>query len=247
MAGWRPLGVCLAAALALAACSPEPASDSGAASSQPADLSWYLEPAFKAAFGGSPPVAREVERQDGKATVQYSPNMLVDLGGDRVALVSTGALEGCQDCGGAVAIHYLQRSGGEFHVVGQWLDLRPRASVGALPEAHVRTDLFARPALQIELPDRNQGCETASASLFELEPGGPILRARDIVTARSNIAMGAVRVGPMIDDYGNILPDVKGERFRVAYRGTLPGEVIYAPGKPQGVWTPQGEFKLPEC
>jgi hypothetical protein len=241
--GWARL----APILFLAACSPDKAPDNAAASSQAADLSWFLQPAFRAAFGQDAPAPREIERQGRKLVIQFSPKQLTDLGGDRVALISTGAPDGCQECGGAVAVHYLQRTNGEFRVVGQWLDLRPQNTIGAPPEAHTRTDLFAHTALQIEVPDRNQGCETAAASLFEFAPAGPALRAADIVTARSNIAMGAVRVGPMVDDNANILPDARGQRFIVRYRGTLPGDVTYAAGRPDGVWTPQGKFDLPDC
>jgi hypothetical protein len=246
----------LAAAFALAACSPDkpPSSQKdAAASSQPADLSWYLQPAFKAAFGVDAPAPHAVDRRGQPMVMQYSPHLLADLGDGRMALISTGAPpDGCQGCGGAVSVHYLKRSDDGFHVVGQWYDLGPLGPTGDAPVTRIRGDLFARPALQIEVSDRNQGCETAAASLFELGPNGPVPRARDIVTARSNIAMGALRAGPMVDDFGNILPDVKGEHFRVQYRGTLPGEVTYAPaahaaGAPEGVWAPQGDFKLPDC
>jgi len=61
--------------------------------------------------------------------------------------------------------------------------------------------------------------------------------------------MGAVRVGPMVDDNANILPEVKGRHFRVEYRGTLPGTLTYAPapGAPGGLWVSHGDIKLPEC
>ena len=113
---------CLAAALAMAACSPAKAPDSGAASSQGPDLSFYLQPAFRAAFGADAPAAHDVDRPGGKAVMQVSPHLLADLGGGRMALISTArrrAASDCQDCGGAVAVHYLRQVNGEFHVEGQ--------------------------------------------------------------------------------------------------------------------------------
>jgi hypothetical protein len=232
MPGARTLSACLAAALALAACSPAKAPDADAASSQAPDLSFYLQPAFRAAFGADAPAPHDIERPGGKKAVMlFSPHLIADLGGGRVALISTGAPAptDCQDCGGAVAVHYLRQANGEFTVEGQWFDEGPLAASGDLPVTRVRADLFAHPALEDEFTGRNQGCESASVNLFELAPGGPVLRARNIVTARSNIAMGGVRVGPMVDDNANILPEVKGRHFRVEYRGTLPGTLTYAP------------------
>jgi hypothetical protein len=251
MSGVRTLSACLAAALTLGACSPAKAPDADAASSQGPDLSFYLQPAFRAAFGADAPAPHEIVRPGGKAVMQFSPHLIADLGDGRVALISTGApaASDCQDCGGAVAVHYLRRVNGEFHVEGQWFDPGPFGASGDLPVTRVRGDLFAHPALEDEFSGRNQGCENASVDLFELTLGGPVLRAGNIPTARSNIAMGAVRVGPMVDDNANILPEVKGEHFRVEYRGTLPGTLTFAPaaGAPGGLWTSHGDIKLPDC
>ena len=57
----------LAAIVGLAACSPAKAPDADTASSQAPDLSFYLQPAFKAAFGTDAPAPHAIDRPGGKA------------------------------------------------------------------------------------------------------------------------------------------------------------------------------------
>ncbi len=238
---------CLAGALLVAACSPAktPPEDDEAAASSQAALDADLGPAFFAAFHMPAPAPHEIERQGQKIELQYSPALLADLGDGRLALVSKGeAAEG----GGGLAVHYLHRSGDKFSVLGQGYDLCPVSGAGVPgPEARVRRNLFDRPALQAEVAERKMGCEIAAASLYELLPAGPALRAQNIVTMRNNIPMGAMRTGPQVDYYGNILPDEKGKGFKVRYHGSHEGDVAWAPGA-GGTWAAQaGRFKPPEC
>ncbi len=241
MAGGRQLGAGLLAALGLlAACAKKPET------LQTADLSIYMPAAFKTAFGAQDTAPHDVTIKGKPVTMQFSPHLLVDIGGNRAALISTGASADCQDCGGAIAVHYMQRDNGEFRVVGQWFDLAPSAGSGDPPTAQTRTDLFDHTALQLEAVDRMQGCTFSTANVYELEPTGPALRAKDIVMMRDNIAMGALRRGVQVDDYANVLPEKKGRSFLVQYHGTLPGDLHFSPG-PNGVWTSVGNIKLPDC
>ena len=238
------LGAAVAAALLACACSP--AKPDKAAES--VSLSQDLDPVFQLAFGSLAPSPREIQRGGKTVDIEYSPAHIQDLGDGRIALISTGVSpEGCAPCARAVAIHYLARTGAGYRVTGQWLDLGAVDNAGEKPDARFRDDLFERTALDIEMPDENQGCNEITGTLYELLPAGPALRAAGINTHRSNIAMGGIRVGLQVDDYGDILADSKGKRFMVRYRGTYPGEVPYAPGGANGVWTPQNGFKIPVC
>ena len=233
----------LAAAL-LAACSPaKPDKDAD----KGPDLSAQLEPAFEAAFGGPGPAAHEAPRDGKMVSLQYSPVKLADLGDGRVALVSTAVWpDGCPQCGGAVAVHYLTRTGMAFHVDKAWYDLGPSGTFGDAPDARVRLDLFERPTLQAETSDRVTGCEMTHTSLYELTPAGPVLRARDILAKRDNIPMGAMRSNRLADYYGNVLSEGKGKGFSLHYHGTTEGDVPYAAG-PDGVWKASGGIALPPC
>lgn len=246
------IGVCIAVAF-LAACSPGKSTDAGSASdSAPsADLSIYLDQAFKTAFGASGQAAHDIPRQGQPVAMTFAPKDLIDIGGGRLALISASLPAGddCDDkCGRAVAVHYLRKAAdGSFQVTGQWWDLLPAGPLDGASEARIREDLFAAPAVQIEVPHRDRGCQSSSAALFELAPSGPVLRARDISTARTNIPMGALRLGAQVDYYGNILPDVKGQRFKVHYHGSTEGDAVYGPGAAAGVWAQTAQFNLPEC
>ena len=236
-------GAAIAAALLACACSPK---KEEAAFSAP--LSQDMDPAFQLAFGSLAPSPREIERGGKKVDVEYSPAHIQDLGDGHIALISTGVSpDGCAPCARAVAIHYLVRTGMGYRVTGQWLDLAAVDNAGEAPDARFREDLFDKTALDIEMPDENQGCNEVTGTLYELLPAGPALRAAGINTHRSNVAMGGIRVGLQVDDYGDILADQKGKRFMVRYRGTYPGEAPYAPGGTNGQWLPQTGFKIPVC
>jgi hypothetical protein len=232
------------AALALAACNkPRPSDDEASASSQAA-LDAELQPAFVAAFGQPSPAPHAVTRGGQEDSVQFSPKMLIDLGGGRLALISRGeAPEG----GGTVALAYQTQAGEKFTVTGQWFDLQPQSGASqGVPDIRLRKGLFDKPALEIEAADRKMGCDMASAALYELLPGGPALRAKDIVTERNNIPMGAMRTGPQVDHYGNVIADAAGRTFKVHYHGSFEQDVTWGPGA-GGLWSPTGAVKLPDC
>ena len=226
----------------LAACSkaPDP-------SGLPADINQALQPAFLAAFGHEAPALHEIVRGGKTLTLAFSPAAISDLGGGEVALVSRAAPDGgCEGCDWAVAVHYLKARDNRFTVDKAWYDLTPQGPLDDPPRLRVRADLFDRPALASESPRRDRGCEMSVVALYELLPSGPALRAQDIPTERNNIPMGALRLGPQVDLYGNVIADRKGRRFKVHYHGTTDGDVIWSPG-PDGVWKPSGGIPLPDC
>jgi hypothetical protein len=229
--------------LALAACSPGKSKDAGL----PEDLSVSLKPAFQTAFGADAPAAHDIVRDGKTVTLQFSPAAIANLKDGRVALVSRGVeTDGCQDCAWALAVHYLSAQDNHFAVTGQWWDVLKPGLLDQPPEAHVREDLFSRPAVQVEGDLRDRGCDMKTAALIALEPAGPVVRARDLSTARSNIPMGALRTGLQVDYDANIVADKTDKAFHIRYRGTSEGDVSYAPSA-GGMWAPSGGIKLPDC
>ena len=232
----------LAAFAFLAACSkaPDP-------SGLPADISQALQPAFLTAFGHEAPAPHDILRGGKTTTLTFSPQAIYDLGGGEVALVSRAAPDnGCNGCDWAVAVHYLKARNNRFTVDHGWFDVAPQGPLDDPPHLRLRGDLFDHPALESEVPRRDRGCEMSLVTLYELLPSGPALRARDIPTERNNIPMGALRLGPQVDLYGNVIADRRGKSLKAHYHGTTEGDVIWMPGS-DGVWKPSGGIPLPDC
>ena len=226
----------------LAACSkaPDP-------SGLPADINQALNPAFLAAFGHEAPAAHDIVRGGKTLTLAYAPAAIYDLGGGEAALVSLAAPDGgCNGCDWAVAVHYLKARDNRFTVDKAWYDVTPQGPLDDPPRLRIRADLFDRPALASETPRRDRVCEMSLVTLYELEPAGPVLRAQDIPTERNNIPMGALRLGPQVDLYGNVIADRKDKAFKAHYHGTTEGDVIWTPGA-DGVWRASGGIPLPDC
>ena len=133
-----------------------------------------------------------------------------------------------------MAVHYLSARDNRFTVQKGFFDIAPQGPLDDPPHLRIRTDLFDHPALEVESPRRDKGCVMSIVSLYELQPEGPRLRAREIVTERNNIPMGALRIGPQVDLYGNVIAGKKGKAFKVHYHGTTEGDVDWTPG-PDGV------------
>ncbi len=226
----------------LAACSkaPDP-------SGLPADINQALQPAFLTAFGHEAPAQRDIVRGGKTLSLTFSPAAIYNLGGGEVALVSLAAPDGgCYGCDWAVAVHYLKAEANRFTVEKSWFDVTPQPPLDDPPHLRVRGDLLDRPVLQAESPRRDKGCEMTVVALYELTPSGPQLRAREVPTERNNIPMGALRLGPQVDMYGNVIADKKGKTFKVHYHGTTEGDVTWSPGA-DGVWRVSGGIPLPEC
>ena len=227
---------------ALAACSkaPDP-------SGLPADINQALQPAFLTAFGHEAPAAHDIVRGGKTLSLAFSPKAIINLGGGEVALVSRAAPDsGCNSCDWAVSVHYLKARDNRFTVEKSWFDVVPQRPLDDPPTLRLRGDLFDRPVLEAEAPRSEHGCEMTIVSLYELLPEGPRLRADEVPTERNNIPMGAMRAGPQVDLYGNVIADAKGKSFKVHYHGTTEGDVIWSPG-PGGAWKVSGGIPLPDC
>jgi hypothetical protein len=218
------------------------------ASSLPDDVSQSLNPAFLTAFGHDAPADHEITRAGKAMDVAYAPEAIARLSDNEVALASLAAPadNSCNACTWSVAVHYLTAQDNRFTVQRSFFDIAPQGPLDDPPHLRIRTDLFKQPALQVESPRRDRGCEMSIVSLYELMPDGPKLRAREIVTERNNIPMGALRTGLQVDLYGNVISGKKGKTFKVHYHGTTEGDVDWTPGK-DGVFKPTGGIPLPEC
>jgi hypothetical protein len=237
------LGPALLLVLALAACNraKQP-------SDLPADVGESLQPAFLTAFGHDAPAEHEITRAGKTVEVAYSPAAIAKLSENEVALASLAAPSdnGCDACTWSVAIHYLTAKDNRFTVQKAFYDIARQGPLDDPPHLRVRYDLFDRPAIEAESPRRDRGCDMTIVSLYELTPAGPKLRASEVPTARNNIPMGALRSGPQVDLYGNVIADKKGKTFKVHYHGSTEGDVTWSAG-PDGVFKPSGGIPLPGC
>jgi hypothetical protein len=238
-----PALLVLTLTLALAACGKH-----REASALPDDVGQSLNAAFLTAFGRDAPADHEIMRGGKAIDVAYSPEVIARLSDNEVALASLAAPadNSCNACTWSVAVHYLNARDNRFTVQKSFFDIAPQGPLDDPPHLRIRTDLFDHPALQVESPRRDRGCVMSIVSLYELEPDGPKLRANEIVTERNNIPMGALRTGPQVDLYGNVIAGQKGKAFKVHYHGTTEGDVNWTPGK-DGVFTATGGIPLPGC
>jgi hypothetical protein len=227
----------------LAACSK--AKDGG---DLPADVNQSLQPAFLTAFGHDAPADHEITRAGKAVDVAYSPAVIAKLSDDAVALGSLAAPpdNSCNACTWSVAVHYLTAKDNRFTVAKTFFDIAPQGPLDDPPHLRVRYDLFDHPAIEAESPRRDRGCEMSIVSLYELTPDGPKLRASEVPTARNNIPMGALRPGPQVDLYGNVIADQKGKTFKVHYHGSTEGDVTWTAGA-DGVFRATGGVPLPGC
>jgi hypothetical protein len=227
----------------LAACSK--ARDGGAL---PADVNQALQPAFLTAFGHDAPAGHEITRAGKAIDVAYAPAVIAKLSDDEVALGSLAAPadNSCNACTWSVAVHYLTAKDNRFTLQKAFFDIAPQGPLDDPPHLRVRYDLFDRPALEAESPRRDRGCEMSVVTLWELTPEGPKLRASEAPTARNNIPMGALRAGPQVDLYGNVIADQKGKSFKVHYHGSTEGDVTWSAGA-DGVFRATGGVPLPAC
>jgi len=218
------------------------------ASDLPADLGQSLNPAFLTAFGGDAPADHPITRAGKAIDLSFSPAVIARLSDNEAALASIAAPAdgGCNACTWSVAVHYLKAKDNRFTVEKAFFDVATQGPLDDPPHLRVRYDLFDGPTLEAESPRRDRGCDMTVASLFELTPEGPKLRASEVPTARNNIPMGALRAGPQVDLYGNVIADKKGKTFKVHYHGSTEGDVTWTAG-PDGVFRASGGVPLPGC
>jgi hypothetical protein len=182
--------------------------------------------AFEMAFGDAAPVERKVTREgvDYQETLTYRPAKLVPMSEGHVALVSlaTNASD-CHACSGAMAIHYLRRTGTTWTLEGGWPEIVGGNGFGAPPDWTVRTDLGEPLYIVAEAGWSGQGYTCSSADLIELMPGAPRVLGQDIPIHYDNEGVGTPPVVNIVGTLGRG-PDGK---LRVTFTGSKTGFTDY--------------------
>ncbi len=182
--------------------------------------------AFQAAWGSAPPVLwRAPDAKADEEPVTYSRGELVPLGSDRYALISEGQGGDGHVSAGALAVHYLTRSGTGFSRTGAWPNLVVGGTFGSPPQWSVRTDLTPAPAVVTEAGGTWQGYSCSWSDVVELTPERPVLRADGIPVAYSS---DGARGDAGEEMEGELTPDMKGRSFSVRYSGDRSVAVRYA-------------------
>ena len=198
--------------------------------------------AFRAAWGGPPPIER-TETHEGQTDVRtYRSGKLVPLGNARFALITGGQGSEGHVHAGSLAVHYLTRTADGFERTGSWPGLLVSGTWGAPPDWSIRTDLTPSPTLVVEAGGTWQGYTCSWAHLVELTPTRPVIRVDQISTGYgSGGALGDA--GESVE--GRIIPGRKGETIRVQYTGDRTATVTYA--KVGEVYDPVDLPELPGC
>jgi hypothetical protein len=174
--------------------------------------------AFKIAFGRPAPAS--VQTSDGRQIV-YSPQAMINLGNNLVALVSAG---------------------GETEVAHASEGVLAIGGVGPESQAaswKVRTDLDTDPVMVTYAEDGGQGCYAGRSDIIALTPAGPIVRASDVILY-TEYKPDEGDSSPAYKFRGQIVPEKVGQSFRVDLHGTRTivqkytrsGDKFYLTGEP---------------
>lgn len=248
------------AVLALAACqqpAEEPKAGTTGAASAPApaatplpalDLNdpQQLTAAFRAAWDRAAPAVAPANENSGSAAFTFTTGKLVALGGERYAFVSDGQGDDGHASPGAVAIHYLERTAEGFRRVDAAPLIVDGGTFGNPPEWTLQPGLFAAPALIAASGGTWQGYSCSGASVVELTPARPVLRADFVRLNYSN--GGAVLDGQTAEEMeGRLVPGTPGRDFTVQYTGASTARVIWRLAA-DGTYKPANEpADLPWC
>lgn len=201
--------------------------------------------AFEAAWEAGAPVtasdARLNDEDDNRwpepvaGSFEFRQGQVVRLGTDLYALISSGHASSARASSpGALAFHYLSRTEDGF----RRLDVSPifiaGGSGGEPPSFTIRDDLTPAPAVVITTAG---AC--AKTQIVELTPSHPVLRARDIPTARSTDSgeggwEGALQTGRV------------GRDFEVQYSGASESRATWILTD-MGTYRATGQPRLPGC
>lgn len=228
------------AALALAACQrpaedkapeasgPPPASAAPAAPLPAVDVDSpaQLALAFRAAWDRAPPVKAPAPEESGGGDFTFSSGKLTPLGGDRYALVSNGQGEDAHVSPGAVAIHYLQRTPDGFRRLPAAPLIVDGGTFGNPPEWTLQQGLLPNPALVATSGGTWQGYTCSGASVVELTPERPVLRAGYVRLYYSD-GGAAEDESKAREMEGRLLPGTPGRAFVVQYSGASQARVTW--------------------
>jgi hypothetical protein len=200
-----------------------------------------LSRAFAAAFG----TADKATLQVGGRTITYKPGRLIWLA-DRAVLISPGtASDDCHACAGTLAVHYLKAAGDGFQVSGAWPDAVPGAGGGAPPKWKLASEFTSAPAIYEEGGYTGQGCTSASASITELAPAGPVRSGpiRIVYSMDGDTVDADSPGGEIKGTIANVRKDVA---FDVNYSGEQPFTEHWIRNGARFVLE-SGETRMPQC
>lgn len=236
MRAWTLLPIALAAAGA----APQPLVP--VRESDPGNAGALAHEAFRAVFGR----ARQASvTRDGR-TYDFAPVTAVELGGGRIALISTGAL---RDAGhaedGLNAVHYLMRVRGRLRVTERWFGLGAGGSHGVSATRWGMTRALSRwPVLYTEGGGTWQGCTVTVATLTELRPAGPI----DVAGFPTGFDNGGMVERPRAQRVdGAIAAAIPDRSFTVRYSGSMRFSETYARTGNRYRLSRRRESRMPGC
>lgn len=227
-----------------AAAAPTPAKAQAVAAAEPLTAEQLQALAFRTAWGAAAPITR-LESEQGPEEGEertYRGGTLVRLEGDRYALVSEGYGGEGHVSAGSLSIHYLQRAGDTFTLVGAWPALLVSGTWGNPPEWKIRTDLTPAPTLVAEAGGTWQGYTCTWAHVIELTQDRPVVRIDQVPLTYSD---GGAREEKAQSMEGVLIPDQKGRSIQVRYTGDVRATVTYA--KVGDVYDPVKPPKLLTC
>ncbi len=188
-----------------------------------------LDQAFAAAFGHAAPYAMTASggTLEKPTEFTYTPSGLEEVTPGIVALISEGKLTsfGCHACLGTLAIHYLNRDGEYFALLGAWPAIGGAAPYGAAAAWTVRKDLDDVPLLVTKEDDGGQGCYETWADLIALTPAQPLLASHLPLATEYVPEPDQKKPGYKLS--GRLIPIERGKRFAVQYSGTRSLRVEY--------------------
>lgn len=202
--------------------------------------------AFRAAWDRAPPVTAPAPEESGGGDFTFAAGKLTPLGGDRYAFVSDGQGPDGHVSPGAVAIHYLQRTPDGFRRLPADPLIVDGGTFGNPPDWTIQQGLLPGPALVASSGGTWQGYTCSGASVVELTPERPVLRAGYVRLYYSN--GGAVEDESKAQEMeGRLLPGTPGRAFVVQYSGASTARVTWRLAA-DGTYRPADEpADLPWC
>lgn len=196
-----------------------------------------LKSAFAAAYA-SPEVRL------GDDLYSFTPAALYRVN-DSWVLLAEGSGPDCNACSGYLGVHYLNGDASALKVTAGRADAIPGSSFGSPPQWQLRTDLMSAPVIEAEVGGTAQGISCATASLTELAPEGPVIRASNIPVLYDDSAL--FPGGKSQSLKGSVTANGKrNQSFTVDYGGSIDREIVYT--RSGEIYTAMGKTTdLPRC
>jgi hypothetical protein len=184
------------------------------------------------------PTGKALATVDGEAiNVLFSPIALLRLDGSTLVLVSGGQNldQNCHGCTGFFSIAYLRSHPGWTVEGSPYVGMGQAGGWGTPPRIAIIRSLSPEPMVLVRSGQSGQGSTEAWGQLVRL---GPTID--DVSVALDHFDLSYDNDGGAADCSieGRIIPGKPGRAFRIRYRGTYRGEVIYTSSG--GSYTPVG-------